>query len=91
MNYTIEEVLDHTIDWVNKMIQIIAKEEFNRNIFELSLHGVPKEETDKMKSKFDGQFTDKLITKENSKLEKMKLQGFGFHFGKKSKTKVVNR
>ncbi len=81
----------HNIDWVNKMIEIITRDEFDRNMFELSLHGISKEEIDKMQYKFDNQSTDKPITVADSKLEKRRLQDFGFHFGKKSGTKVVNR
>lgn len=73
------------------MVEIITKEDFDKNMFDLSLHGLPKEELDKMRYKFDNQFEDKPITVENSAMEKRKLQGFGFHFGKKNKTKVINR
>ena len=73
------------------MIRIITKDEFDRNIFDLSLHGVPKEELDNMRNKFNGQIDGKEEIKENSFMEKMKLKDFGFHFGKKNKTKVINR
>lgn len=91
LNYTIEEVLRHNINWVNKMIQVIAKDEFEKNIFQLSLHGVPKEELDDMRNRFDTQIDDKPTTIADSRIERMKLEGFGFRFGKKSKTKVINR
>lgn len=71
------------------MIEIITKDEFDKNMFELSLHGVPKDEIDKLRSKFDNQENKKQPY--NPLIEKKKLQGLGFYFGKKNKTKVINR
>ncbi len=73
------------------MIEIIIKKDFERNMFELSLHGIPTKELDNMRNKFNAEIEDKPIMEVDSKVEKAKLQQFGFHFGKKNKTKVVNR
>jgi len=91
LNYTVEQVLDHTIDWVNKMIEIIAREEFERNIFELSLHGVDKNAIENMRTKFNNQI-DSVKGKQKAEQESLTaLKRLGISVGKKRSTKVINR
>lgn len=52
LNYTIEQVLDHPLDWVQMMTKQITDEQFERNVFELALHGVDKEEIERMKREY---------------------------------------
>ncbi len=81
--------MDKTVNWVNKMSELIAREEFERNIFELSLHGVSKEEIGKMRNNFEEHYSDK--TNVSNKETKQALTSMGLYVGKKITTKVINR
>jgi len=89
LNYTIEDVLDHTPKWINAMTEIVNKIEFEKNLTQLSMHGVSKEDIERLRQKFEMNYmTDK--EKENiAKNELNMLRRLGGHVGKKSKTKVI--
>jgi len=92
MNYTVEQVLDHNIKWVNKMLEIVSREQFDRTIMELQMHGVEQKSIDKMKSNYNRQFGSLEKLKENTTESLNKLRGMpGMYIGKKNTTKVINR
>ena len=92
MNYTVEQVLDHNIKWVNKMLEIVSREQFDRTIMELQMHGVEQKSIDKMKSNYNRQFGSLEKLKENTAESLNRLRGMpGIHIGRKNTTKVINR
>lgn len=81
---------EHSIAWINKMYEIITREQFEQNLMQLSIQGVPKENIEKMRSEFERQFkTDAEKAKDEPSL--LGLKRFGIYVGKKSKTKVINK
>jgi len=92
MNYTVEQVLDHNIKWVNKMLEIVSREQFDRTIMELQMHGVEQKSIDKMKSNYNRQFGSLEKLKENTTESLNRLRSMpGIHIGRKNTTKVINR
>ncbi len=92
MNYTLEEVLDHDYVWVNKMFETITRTELNKNLTELSMHGIDPKEISGIKRSFENQFKNVKESEKESKITLLKLQSMtGFKYGKKSRTKVINR
>ena len=74
------------------MQEIIAREELEKNLMELAMHGIKQDKIDKIRNNFEAQFKDEREIKDDSKMELMKLKRIGgFKFGKKSKTKIINR
>ena len=90
LNYTVEEILDHDIVWVNKMQEIVAREELEKTLMELSIHGIDPKQIDSIRGKFESQFKNDQEIKADSKMELKKLQGIsGFKIGKKNRTKFI--
>jgi len=90
LNYTIEEVLDHDILWVNKMQEIVAREELEKNLIQLAMHGIPQDKIEEIRNNFEKQFKDEKELKVDSKMELLKLQGIsGFKVGRKNKTRFI--
>ena len=83
--------MEHDIDWANKMSEIIAREEFEKNLTQLSINGVPKEDINNMRLKFNNQFKSDKKKSKDDKVSLLKLKDMGMYFGKKSSTRVVNR
>lgn len=88
MNYTIEEVLDHDIIWINHMVKELTKLEFEDMIFQMSLHGTPQERLDHLQNEFKG---ETISQSENIKIPISQFQNMGLAFGKLNKTKVIRR
>lgn len=86
LNYSIEDILDHDIDWINAMINEISRQEFEKNIFELRLHGVKESDIEKIQHAYDvdtGKIKDKNIHVPSI----AQLQSMGLSVGKPSKTR----
>ena len=73
------------------MQEIVAREELEKNLMDLAMHGIKQDKIDEIRNNFESQFKSEQEIKKDSKLELLKLKEFGFHFGKKSKTKIINR
>jgi len=72
------------------MQEIVSREQFESNLMQLSINGVPPDRIEKMRAEFERQFkTEEELKKDEP--SKLSLERFGFHIGKKSRTKVINR
>jgi len=72
------------------MQEIVAREELEKNLMELAMHGIKPEKIDEIRDNFEAQFKSEQEVKDDSKMELMKLKGIsGFKFGKKNKTKFI--
>jgi len=72
------------------MLVIITREEFEKNMRELAIHGADKKQILEARNKFERQFKKDQPTGKESGLTLMKLQSIpGFKYGKKSNTKVI--
>ncbi len=82
--------MDHDIIWVNKMLEIIVREEFEKTLRELSMHGIDPKTIKDFTQNFENQFRKIKKSDKESKITLLKLQSMtGFKFGKKSSTKVI--
>ena len=90
LNYTVEEILDHDLVWVNKMQEIVARENLEKNLFDLALHGIAQDKIDSIRNSFEAQFKEAREEKVDNKIELMKLKEMsGFKYGKKNKTRFI--
>jgi len=72
------------------MQEIVAREELEKNLMELAMHGISKDKITEIRNTFEAQFKTELEIKDDSKAELMKLRGIsGFKIGKKNKTRFI--
>lgn len=74
------------------MQEVVAREELEKNLMQLSAHGFDPEKINEIRRNFEKQFkkTEKFV--KESGITLLRLTGIkGFKYGKKSKTKVINR
>lgn len=51
-NYTIEQVLDHSLGWVKAMIYEISRQEFEDNLTQLAIHGAKKDDIERARRQY---------------------------------------
>ena len=72
------------------MQEIVAREELEKSLMQLAMHGIPQDKISEIRNTFEAQFKDEQEIKDDSKMELMKLKGIsGFKIGKKNKTKFI--
>jgi hypothetical protein len=81
--------LDHGVEWINVMAEEIGSIEFEQNLMQLSVHGVSKEEIEKLRDKFKMQTLSEAEKEKLAKNELNMLRRLGGYVGKKSKTRVI--
>jgi len=88
-SYKIEEALEHNIDWLNMMSRELSSIEFEKNMFDLALHGIDKNTIDDLRRNFyDKEDTENKTV--NKKLDVNYFRMLGLSVGKDNKT-VVKR
>jgi hypothetical protein len=71
------------------MAEIVSKKEFEHTLTELSVHGVSKEDIEKLRQKFEMNYMTDKEKEDITKNELNMLRRLGGHIGKKSKTRVI--
>ena len=72
------------------MQEIVAREELEKNLMDLAMHGIKPDKIDEIRDNFESQFKSEKELKVDSKAELMKLKGIsGFKIGKKNKTRFI--
>lgn len=92
-SYRTDEILEKNIDWLNMMSRELSIIEFEKNMFELAVHGVEKETIDNLrKSFYEEQISDEKIKngKAKQRLDINYFRMLGLSVGKPNKT-VVKR
>ena len=78
--------MNHTPDWINVVAQEIVEQEFELKIFQMSLHGVGKDELTRIRTEFEGRLADK---EEDVRIPIEQFERLGLSFGKANTTKVI--
>lgn len=86
LDYTIEEVLEHTPLWITEIYKELSIQEMEEKLFQMSLHGVSKQEVQKIRENFLMQF--EKSEKEND-VSLSNFQKVGLKFGKPTGTTVI--
>lgn len=85
LGYTIDEVLDKTVDWVNLMIEEITRQEVYENAFNMSLHGFNE---DAVKSYISSN-KNNSVKVADPRAVVAEFGGLGFKKGKPSGTTII--
>jgi hypothetical protein len=88
LNYTIEQVLDYDIDWINLMLKQINTIDFEKNMFSLALHGAEKSKIDRLRDDFYSNLDKKKTTAKQLSINDFRIMGLSV--GKENKT-IVKR
>lgn len=59
LNYTVEEVLDHTPRWINAMLKEIGRQDFEQALDSMALAGASQKDINKRRMEFDNIMTEK--------------------------------
>jgi hypothetical protein len=86
LHYTIEQVLDHDVDWIEHIYTELLRQEWEEVLFQMALHGVPKDKLDQLRKEIN---QDPKKTPENVKIPLAEFRSLGLSFGKENKTKVI--
>lgn len=70
------------------MAEEVNRAEFEKNLMELSTHGVSKDDIERLRQKFESQFMTPEDIKRQEKNELHVLRRIGGHYGRKSKTRI---
>lgn len=86
MHYTVDEVLDKNLDWINAMLNEINHKDLEDKLFQLSLHGVNKKEIDKIRRDFEQQSSDEP---KDIRIPLTDFQQMGLSLGRPNATRVI--
>lgn len=78
--------MNHTPDWINAVTQEIIEQDFEQQMFQMSLHGIGKEELKRIRKEFEHRLDDK---DEDIRIPIEQFERLGLPFGKANKTKVI--
>lgn len=89
LGYSIEDIIHHSIEWIEEILKSITRQEFENNIFEMALHGVPQKTIDKLKRDFENQFKTEDQKRKERLMPISEFQRLGIRAGKPTGTKVI--
>jgi len=89
LGYTIEEVLDHDVDWINGMLKEIGRQEMENIIFQMALHGADKEKIDKFRNEYESNLEGKEKELKDIRIPPSEFRKLGLGIGKKTHTRII--
>ena len=86
LHYTVDEVLDKNLDWINVMLDEINRKDLEDKLFQLSLHGVDKKDVDKIRRDFERQSSGEP---KDIRIPLTDFQQMGISLGRPNATRVI--
>jgi len=90
LGYTIEEILDHDVDWINAVLKEIERQDLDDTTFRMALHGVSKENIDKFRNECEGKSKSDSDKLKDIRIPPQKFRQLGLGIGKKTHT-IIKR